>query len=43
MVVPVVASRDGTVIPMVLPIISSVLYAVIREDVVIEEVISAVY
>ncbi len=43
MIIPIVASRQGTVIPMVLPIICSVLDAVIREDVVIEEIISAVH
>ena len=43
MIIPIVASRQWAVIPMVLPIIGSILDAVIPEDVVIEEIISAVH
>ena len=43
MIIPIVASRRGAIIPMVLPIICSILDAVIREDVVIDEIIRAIH
>ena len=43
MIIPIVASRRGAIIPMVLPIICSILDAVIPEDIVIEDIVSAVH
>ena len=43
MVAPIVAARLGPAIPAVLPVVGSILDAIIREDVMVEQIIKTVH